>query len=702
MERDQTHVVIVGGGFAGLNAARELRRAPLRVTLVDRRNYHLFFPLLYQVATAGLNPADIAAPIRHVLRRQKNATVLLGEATAIDPTARKVILSDGEIAYDYLIVAAGSTASYFGRDEWAAHAPGLLDMDEALEVRRRLLLAYEEAEREEDPARLAERLTIVVIGGGPTGVELAGAIAEMARHTLAGDFRRIDPRRTRVILLERSPRILPAFHEDLSARARASLERLGVEIRSETLVTHVDEAGVTTGSERIASRCVLWAAGIQASPLARSLGATVGRAGRVLVNPDLSVPGHPEVFVAGDLAAVRSDGGFVPGLAPAAIQAGRRAARNVMRSIGGDATAPFLYDDRGMLATIGRAAAVAEFGRLRLSGFIAWVAWLVIHIYFLIGFRSRLLVLFEWAWAYVTYERGVRLVTRARGSSGRAGFKIGCMGIALAMVMAAGATPFMARTSEPGSAERSGPTGEELKLLDLVNAERTARKIRPLAWDPALARLARAHAADMKAAGKISHHSTSNGADFSARLARTAYRARAAAENVAVGSEVERVHRGLMQSPGHRANILNPDLSALGIGILRDASGESIYVVEDFATPIAVLTDEEAAAKIRGAVAAARQRLGGPPLEEDGALASRLTKALEAMIDADTVKAGGKRGFGPGSTFTYTSMDPAVLPEGAGARAAEATGYALAVSYRKTRSYPFGIYWVVLHLKEGP
>jgi NADH dehydrogenase len=690
--------VIIGGGFAGLNAARELKRAAVRVTLVDRRNYHLFFPLLYQVATAGLNPGDISAPIRHVLRRQPNATVLLGEAISIDPQARRVILSDGAIRYDYLIVAAGSIPSYFGHDDWMAHAPDLLSMEEALEVRRRLLLAYEEAERQEDPARRSEWLTFVVIGGGPTGVELAGAVAEMARHALASDFRRIDPRRTRVILVEGGPRILPAFPAPLSTSASAALARLGVEVRTGARVTGVDETGASIGPERIASRCVLWAAGVQATPLAGSLNVPLDRGGRVLVNPDLSVPGHPEVFVAGDLAAVKSGGGWVPGLAPAAIQAGRQAARNVMRLIRSEGTVPFRYRDRGTLATIGRAAAVAEFGRVRLSGFIAWLAWLSIHIYFLIGFRNRMLVMFQWAWAYLTYERGVRLVARPSATPRRNGLKAGLLAVALPALVAS----MPGAASEPAQAVRSGPTTEEWKLMDLINAERTARKIAVLRWDPALARLARGHAADMLGAGEVSHHSTRDGADFSARLARTAYRARAAAENVAFDRDVERAHRGLMRSPGHRANILDEHLTAVGIGILRDASGESVYVVEDFAAPIAGLSDGEVADVIRDAVARARRRSGQPPLREDPERGGALVGTLEAMIKADSVQAQAGGGLGPGWTFTYTSMDPAVLPEGAEAKMAKASAYSLAVSYRKTRSYPFGAYWVVLYLRGSP
>ncbi|HET9480608.1 MAG TPA: NAD(P)/FAD-dependent oxidoreductase [Candidatus Polarisedimenticolia bacterium] len=412
------HVVIIGGGFAGLHAARALRGAPVRVTLLDRRNHHLFFPLLYQVATAGLNPGDIAEPIRRVLRRQRNAVVLLAEVRGIDPGARTVRLDDGELPYDYLILAAGSVSNYFGHEAWAPHAPGLLSLDDALEVRRRVLLAYEKAERSAARGGDAPRLTFVVIGGGPTGVELAGAIAEMSRHALARDFRRIDPGRSRVILLEGADRLLTAMPAGLSARAARALERLGVQVRTGAKVTSLDGEGVWLGEERIRAAAVFWAAGVTASPLAGSLGVPLDRAGRVAVEPDLSLPGRPEIFVAGDMAAVRHGAGQVPALAPAAMQQGRHAARNIILSLNRLPRRPFAYRDRGTLATIGRAAAVADFGRLKLSGYPAWLAWLGIHIFFLIGFRNRFLVLFQWAWAYVTYDRGSRLVL---GGSGRGG-----------------------------------------------------------------------------------------------------------------------------------------------------------------------------------------------------------------------------------------------------------------------------------------
>lgn len=407
----EKRIVIVGGGFGGLNAARAFRRARVRVTLIDRRNYHLFQPLLYQVATAALNPSDVASPIRRILRGQANVEVLLAEARSIDLDGRAVVLADGRIPYDYLIVATGATHSYFGRDEWSVFAPGLKSIEDALHIRRRVLFAFEAAERETEPSRRGSWLTFVVIGGGPTGVELAGALIEIARHSLAKDFRHIDPTQARVILLEGTPRILPVYVEDLSARARTQLEGLGVEVRTEALATSIDAEGVCLGSERIAARTVLWAAGVAASPLGRALGAPVDRAGRVRVNPDLTLPGHSEVFVIGDLAVLEQDGKPVPGVAPAAIQEAGHAASNVLRALRGEPLKPFHYCDKGSLATIGRAAGVAQIGRLRLSGWIAWMAWLFIHIFFLIGFRNRFVVLFSWAWSYLTYDRGARLIT---------------------------------------------------------------------------------------------------------------------------------------------------------------------------------------------------------------------------------------------------------------------------------------------------
>jgi len=405
------HVVVVGGGFAGLAAARALDGAPIRLTLVDRRNHHLFQPLLYQVATAALNPSDIAAPIRGILRRQKNATVLLGEATAVDPVGRTLRVDGRDLDYDFLVVAAGAGDSYFGHDEWRPWAPGLKSLDEALEIRRRVLLAFERAEWEPDGAVRRELLSFVVVGGGPTGVELAGALSEIARHSLVRDFRDIDPAQATVLLVEAAGRVLPAFPPDLSEKAARQLEALGVTIRTGTRVTKIDGEAVWLGDERIGARTALWAAGVAASPLGTSLGAPLDRQGRVRVEADLSVPGRPEIFVAGDLAAIEQDGRAVPGLAPAAMQEGRHAARSIRRRLSGQPSRSFRYVDKGTLATIGRSAAVADIRGWKISGFFAWAAWLGIHIFFLIGFRNRLLVMIEWAWAYVTWQRGARLIT---------------------------------------------------------------------------------------------------------------------------------------------------------------------------------------------------------------------------------------------------------------------------------------------------
>jgi NADH:ubiquinone reductase (H+-translocating) len=413
------HVVIIGGGFGGLYAARELSRRPLRVTLVDRRNHHLFQPLLYQVATAALSPADIATPLRHILSARRNVTVFLAEVERVDLAARTVILSDGELAYDAVIVAAGASHSYFGHDEWELAAPGLKSLEDALEIRRRVLLAYEAAERCEDWTERQALLRFVVIGGGPTGVELAGALAEISRKTVAADFRVIDPTQAHILLLEAGPRVLPSFPEALSGKAEAQLRRLGVEVRTGAPVTNVSPDAVWVGGEQIRSRAIVWAAGVAASPLGRSLGVPLDRAGRVLVEADLSLPGHPEAFVIGDLAAFVHQGGQpLPGLAPVAIQQGRAAAQNVWRRLTGRPTERFGYRDKGSIATIGRASAVAVIPGLQLSGFVAWLAWLLVHIFFLIGFRNRFLVLFEWAWAYSTHQRGARLIT------GRPGFRI--------------------------------------------------------------------------------------------------------------------------------------------------------------------------------------------------------------------------------------------------------------------------------------
>jgi NADH dehydrogenase len=404
------HVVIVGGGFAGLRAARALRRAPVDVTLLDRRNHHVFQPLLYQVATAGLSAPEIAAPLRSILRRQANVVVLMAEVVSVDVSRRVVVLSDGEMPYDHLILATGATHSYFGHDAWARHAPGLKSIEDALEIRRRLFVAFERAEREPDVSARSVWLTFLVVGGGPTGVELAGTVAEIARHTLAHEFRRIDPSQARVVLLEGTDRVLPPYPPELSQKARQQLEGLGVQVRTSALVTGVDEGGVWLGAERLAARTVLWAAGVAASPVGRSLGAEVDRAGRVKVEKDLTLAGRPEVFVTGDLATLEQDGRPVPGVAPAAMQMGRHAARNILRSLAGQPLLPFRYLDKGSLATIGRRAAVADFGRVRLWGFPAWMAWLGIHIFFLIGFRNRLVVMLDWATAYVSYQRSARLI----------------------------------------------------------------------------------------------------------------------------------------------------------------------------------------------------------------------------------------------------------------------------------------------------
>lgn len=404
-------VVILGGGFGGLEAAKALRRAPVDVTLVDRRNHHLFQPLLYQVATAALNPSNIAAPIRRILRHQANVEVLLGEAEAIDAAGRRVVLADGAVPYDFLIVATGATHAYFGHDRWAPLAPGLKTLEDAVDIRRRVLLAFEAAEREDDPDRRRAWLTFVIVGAGPTGVEMAGSLAEIARHVVARDFRRFDPKDAVVLLVEGTDHVLGTYPEALQKKARASLEGLGVTVKTKAMVTGIDEGGVIVGGERIDARTVIWAAGVAASPLGRTIGAPVDRVGRVVVGPDLSVPDHPEVFVIGDLASVSHDGKPVPGVAPAAMQEGRYAARRIKDTLRGRPTEPFRYRDKGSLATIGRARAVAQIGPVRLSGFPAWLMWLLIHIVFLIGFRNRFFVLGEWAWIYFTYERGARLIT---------------------------------------------------------------------------------------------------------------------------------------------------------------------------------------------------------------------------------------------------------------------------------------------------
>jgi len=406
------HVVIIGAGFGGLYAARALKKAPAEITLIDRRNHHLFQPLLYQVATAALSPGDIAYPIRAVLSRQKNVRVLLAEAQAIDLRSHKVVLKDGELTYDFLLLATGVTHAYFGHEDWARLAPGLKTLEDALEIRRRILYAFERAERATDEARRGELLTFVIVGGGPTGVELAGAIAEISRQVLVRDFRVIDPRQARVILVEAGPRLLPAYPEDLSAKAEASLKKLGVEVWIDSPVTSIEKGGAAARGQGIRAATILWAAGVKTSPLAASLGVELDRAGRLLVAPDLSIPGHPDAFVIGDLACfLHQTGKPLPGVAPVAIQQGRHAARNICRALHGQPAEPFHYRDKGSIATIGRAAAVADFGVVKVSGFLAWLAYLFVHIFFLIGFRNRFVVMFEWAWAYFTYQRAARLIT---------------------------------------------------------------------------------------------------------------------------------------------------------------------------------------------------------------------------------------------------------------------------------------------------
>ena len=417
------HVVILGAGFGGLDAARALAAAPVRVTLLDRHNYHLFQPLLYQVATASLSPADIASPIRWVLRRQKNVTVWLANVHGIDVARKHVVVEDDRtISYDFLIVATGAAHSYFGRGEWAPRAPGLKTLDDALDIRRRVLMAFEAAERETSAEEQRRLLTFVIVGGGPTGVELAGALAEIARQSLRRDFRNIRPESAHIMLLEGTPHLLNAFPERLREAARASLVRLGVDVRTSTIVTSVDALGVTFRSgdteTRLPAQTVLWAAGVEASPIARALGAPLDRAGRVLAEPTLTVPGHPEIFVAGDICALTQDGAPLPGVAQVAKQEGAHAARNIMRAVRGEPLQPFRYRDYGNMATIGRGSAVADIGPIKASGLFAWLIWLFIHIFWLIGFRNRIAVFSEWAWSYITFQRRVRLITGTRVSSG--------------------------------------------------------------------------------------------------------------------------------------------------------------------------------------------------------------------------------------------------------------------------------------------
>jgi NADH dehydrogenase len=407
-------VLVVGAGFGGLEAARVLAGEPgVRVTVVDQRNHHLFQPLLYQVATAGLNPADIAVPIRAQFSRAPNAEVRLGRVARVDLGRKRLSLEDGaELGWDFLVLAGGAQHSYFGHPEWEEFAPGLKTLEQATEIRRRLLSAFESAEHEQDPAVQRRLLTFVIVGGGPTGVELAGAIADISRTVLVRDFRKIDPASARVLLLEAGPRILPAFAEELSRHAAEDLRALGVEVRTSSAVTGIDALGVTIGGERIEAKSIFWAAGVQASSLSRSLGVELDRAGRVMVEADLSIPGHPDAFVIGDMAHLEEPGrGLVPGLAPAAIQEGKAAARNILASIGGRPRKPFRYRDKGMMATIGKHKAIAQTGPIRLTGFLAWLAWLFIHILYLIGFKNRLSVFAQWVWSYVFSKRGARLIT---------------------------------------------------------------------------------------------------------------------------------------------------------------------------------------------------------------------------------------------------------------------------------------------------
>ncbi|MBD8524485.1 NAD(P)/FAD-dependent oxidoreductase [Pseudomarimonas arenosa] len=411
-------VVIVGGGFAGLWATRALARAAVQITLIDRCNHHLFQPLLYQVATAGLSAPDIAAPLRHILRRQRNVTVLLDEVTAVDTDAQQIALHrHAPIDYDYLLIASGATHAYFGQSQWAEHAPGLKTLDDAFAIRRRILTAFERAEAESDPQRRAAWLSFVIVGAGPTGVELAGTLAEIARHTLSKEFRRIDPSQARIVLAEAGPRVLSTFPEQLSDKAREQLQALGVEVCTGQAITAIDAEGVSFADQRLPARTVLWAAGVAASPLARTLNVPLDRAGRVQVQADLSVAGHPNVFVAGDLATLQQDGKPVPGVAPAAKQMGAHVARVIRSRLAAQPAPAFRYSDVGNLATIGRMAAVVDLRGLRFSGLLAWWFWLAAHVFFLIGFRNRLVVLINWAVSYWTYQRNARIIVGTRSET---------------------------------------------------------------------------------------------------------------------------------------------------------------------------------------------------------------------------------------------------------------------------------------------
>ncbi len=407
------HVVIVGGGFGGLAAARALGEQDVAVTLVDRQNYHLFQPLLYQVATAGLSPSDIASPIRNLVTEHENVSVRMAEVVGVELAARQVRLGDGSaLGYDSLVLATGVRHSYFGKGQWEGDAPGLKTLDDALEIRRRVLMAFENAEQETDPVKRQGWLTFVVVGGGPTGVELAGAISELARFSVAGDFRAFDPRSAKVVLVEAGARVLSAFDTGLSGKARASLERLQVDVRLQTRVEDVTAEGVRLPDGFLPAKTVLWAAGVEAPAWTRSLGVTTDRSGRITVNADLSVPGHPDAYVIGDLAHFPTkDGGALPGLAPVALQQGEHVARNIAAARAKEPTRPFEYVDKGIMATVGRASGIAQSGPFKLSGMLGWLAWLFIHLIFLIGFRNRIVVLFQWAWAWFTYGRSARLIT---------------------------------------------------------------------------------------------------------------------------------------------------------------------------------------------------------------------------------------------------------------------------------------------------
>lgn len=422
MNTNAPHIVIIGAGFGGLTAAQALKRAPVRVTVIDRTNHHLFQPLLYQVAMAGLSPADIAAPIRSILRKQKNVSVLLAEVTGVDFASREILLNDGgqdaqrneRLSYDYLILATGGRTSYFGHDEWEQFAPGLKDLDDAVEIRRRVLMAFEAAEKESDLQRRKELLTFVVVGGGPTGVELAGAIAELANFVLARDFRTINPEAAEILLLEGGQRILPSFAPELSESAQRQLSKLGAKVRTGAPVTNIDETGVYLGDEKIGAATVIWGAGVRATALTQSLGVETDRAGRVKIETDLTLPGHRNVFAIGDMTLFLQDGKPLPGVSPVAMQMGECVARNIGNDLKGNPREQFHYTDKGSMATIGRKAAIAETGKLKMTGFLAWMAWLMVHIWFLIGFRNRTAVMFNWAWSYFTYQRGARLITGRR------------------------------------------------------------------------------------------------------------------------------------------------------------------------------------------------------------------------------------------------------------------------------------------------